>query len=289
MNFFPFHLGDYAAHTAHLELLEDLAYRRMLDLYYLREGPLPADEQEVARLIRMRPHVDAVRAVLSEFFRLDEAGWRHARCDAEIARMSHKRDQAKASAAASVNARRAKADERPDPDEHAAQRSFNERSTDAQRSLNDRSTDAELPIPIPTPEPIPDEPEKEDVPRDCARREQVAAVFDHWREVMGHLKARLDDKRRKLVEARLKNGYTVDDLKDAITGCSKSPYHMGQNEQRTRYDGLDLILRDGSKVDKFIAIGRSPLVPHLPKPKSGYVHDLSRMDYTKGVTDDGRF
>lgn len=36
MNYFPFHVGDYAAHTAHLEPLEDLAYRRMLDAYYLR-------------------------------------------------------------------------------------------------------------------------------------------------------------------------------------------------------------------------------------------------------------
>ena len=41
MNYYPFHLGDYAAHTAHLEPMEDLAYRRMLDAYYLREAPLP--------------------------------------------------------------------------------------------------------------------------------------------------------------------------------------------------------------------------------------------------------
>jgi len=40
MNYYPFHVGDYAAHTAHLEPMEDLAYRRMLDVYYLREEPL---------------------------------------------------------------------------------------------------------------------------------------------------------------------------------------------------------------------------------------------------------
>jgi uncharacterized protein YdaU (DUF1376 family) len=43
MNYYPFHVGDYAAHTAHLEPMEDLAYRRMLDAYYLRESPLPVD------------------------------------------------------------------------------------------------------------------------------------------------------------------------------------------------------------------------------------------------------
>lgn len=94
-----------------------------------------------------------------------------------------------------------------------------------------------------------------------ARREQVAAVFDHWRFTMSHMKSVLDDKRRKLIEARMKDGYSTDDLRNAITGCSLSPYHMGQNEQGTRYDGLDLILRDGSKVDKFIAIQRNPPRP----------------------------
>lgn len=94
-----------------------------------------------------------------------------------------------------------------------------------------------------------------------ARREQVAAVFAHWRQIMNHPKAVLDDKRRKLIESRLKDGYSADDLCSAITGCSMSPFHMGQNEQGTRYDGLELILRDGSKIDKFLATFRSPPRP----------------------------
>lgn len=87
MNYFPFHVGDYAAHTSHLEPMEDLAYRRMLDLYYLREECLPADAASVARLIRMRAHVQDVEAVLAEFFVLTDAGWSHSRCDGEIRRM----------------------------------------------------------------------------------------------------------------------------------------------------------------------------------------------------------
>lgn len=140
MNFFPFHLGDYAAHTAHLELMEDLAYRRMLDAYYLREGPLPSDPAEVARLIRMRQHVQDVESVLREFFTLSDDGWRHTRCDEEILRMQDKQAKARASATASVNARRAKANT-----------SSNECSTDAERTLSERSTDVQLPIPIPIP------------------------------------------------------------------------------------------------------------------------------------------
>lgn len=85
MNYYPFHLGDYAAHTAHLEPMEDLAYRRMLDLYYRTEAPLPTDWREVARLIRLKDQGAAIESVLSEFFALTDEGWRHARCDGEIA------------------------------------------------------------------------------------------------------------------------------------------------------------------------------------------------------------
>lgn len=99
MNFYPFHIGDYLAHTAHLEPLEDLAYRRMIDLYYLREGMLPIAPDEVAKLIRMRDQVETVNAVLSEFFTVTESGWSHSRCDYEISEAQSKRSKAKESAA----------------------------------------------------------------------------------------------------------------------------------------------------------------------------------------------
>ncbi len=92
---------------------------------------------------------------------------------------------------------------------------------------------------------------------------EVLDVFGHWQQVMGKARAKLDDKRRKLIKARLDSGYSVDDLKQAITGCSFSPYHMGENENGSRYDGLDLILRDGSKVDQFIGYFRQP-----PRPRN---------------------
>ncbi len=118
--------------------------------------------------------------------------------------------------------------------------------------------------------------EEKDRDRDVAqsaRREQVAAVFDHWRKVMGHLKAKLDDKREKLIEARMKAGYSADDLKAAIDGCSKTPFNMGHNEQGTRYDGLELILRDGAHVDRFIATNSNP-----PRPmgKQGMIEANNR-------------
>lgn len=143
MNYFPFHVGDYAAHTAHLEPMEDLAYRRMLDLYYLREAALPCDPAEVARLIRMRANVAEVTSVLREFFAETDAGWVSERCDEEIAKMQDRQAKAKASAAASVSARKTKANQ-----------AANERTANVERTLNERSTYVELPTPTPTPTPI---------------------------------------------------------------------------------------------------------------------------------------
>jgi len=94
MNYYPFNVGDYSAHTAHLEPMEDLAYRRLLDAYYLREQPLPTDIQTTAKLVRMRSMAGDVESVLNEFFTLTEDGWRHSRCDAEIERMRDKQTNA---------------------------------------------------------------------------------------------------------------------------------------------------------------------------------------------------
>jgi len=141
MNYYPFNVGDYAAHTAHLEPLEDLAYRRLLDVYYLREGPLPADIQATAKLIRMRSMAADVESVLREFFTLTEAGWQHKRCDQEIERMQDKQAKARASAQVSVNVRRAN-----------AERTLKQTATNAERTLGESATDVELPTPTPTPD-----------------------------------------------------------------------------------------------------------------------------------------
>jgi uncharacterized protein YdaU (DUF1376 family) len=82
---YPFHVSDYIADTAHLTLEEDIAYRRLLDLYYTNENPIPNDPTGVARRVRMPMHIEVVASVLQEFFTLAEDDcWHKARCDAEI-------------------------------------------------------------------------------------------------------------------------------------------------------------------------------------------------------------
>ena len=69
MNYYPFHIGDYASATRHLSWEEDLAYRRLLDWCYTSEKPLPNDIAKVCRLVVATTDAQrvAVETVLSEF------------------------------------------------------------------------------------------------------------------------------------------------------------------------------------------------------------------------------
>ncbi len=86
MNHYPHHIGDYLKDTAHLTMIEDGAYRRLLDLYYQHEQPLPADKRQVYRLARATTPAErkAVDTILSEYFTATPDGHRHSRCDEEI-------------------------------------------------------------------------------------------------------------------------------------------------------------------------------------------------------------
>jgi len=81
---YKFHLGDYITHTTHLSDAEDLAYRRLLDLYYMSEKQIPLNTESVSRKIRI--DLDITESVLGEFFERTETGYFNHRCDAEIAK-----------------------------------------------------------------------------------------------------------------------------------------------------------------------------------------------------------
>ena len=102
MNYVELHIGDYEKATAHLTACEDGIYGRLLRRYYDTEAPLPVDLKAVQRLVRARTRdeSEAVDTVLREFFQETPEGWRHGRCDAEIAKFQEKRAKAKRSAEA---------------------------------------------------------------------------------------------------------------------------------------------------------------------------------------------
>ena len=109
MHYYQFNIGDYVSHTRHLSPIEDIAYRRLLDAYYLSERPLNSGVAVVARQIGLRDYEQEVAIVLDEFFKLTEEGWINSRADKEIAHFHSKIEQAskagKASAERRSNAR----------------------------------------------------------------------------------------------------------------------------------------------------------------------------------------
>ena len=105
MHYYQFNIGDYASHTRHLSLLEDLAYRRLLDAYYLHEKPIAEDSSAVARQIGMREHAELVEMVLNEFFELTDDGYVNRRADKEIQAYKGKIEQASRAGKASAERR----------------------------------------------------------------------------------------------------------------------------------------------------------------------------------------
>jgi uncharacterized protein YdaU (DUF1376 family) len=105
MHYYQWNIGDYASHTQRLSLLEDLAYRRLLDDYYLHERPLNTGVASVARQIGMKEHVAEVQFILECFFQLCEDGWINKRADMEIAHYRSKIEQASKAGKASAERR----------------------------------------------------------------------------------------------------------------------------------------------------------------------------------------
>ena len=231
MHYYQFNIGDYMRDTAHLDEMEDLAYRRMLDLYYLRESPLPKDVKEVSKLIRMRTHTECIANVLQEYFTLTDNGYINDKADDVLSAIYDKSEKAKIAAEKRWELQRLK----------------NANALQAQSECN---ADGMLPIthnPIPNTE-VKDICDSEESPAEkqpCKSTE----VFEHWKLVMNHPKAVLDEKRIKLIKKWLKAGYSPETLMDSITGYTNSPHHMGQNDSGTKYDSIELLLRDAGKID----------------------------------------
>lgn len=238
MHYFQFNIGDYASHTSRLTPLEDLAYRRMLDLYYLNEQPLNGCVTDVARELGLSEHVSEVDYVLGKFFTKTETGFSQKRIDLEIKKYKSNAKNKSKAGIASAKARAAKA---------------SSKLTGVEQVLNTSTTNDELNI---NQEPITknQEPRTNNQVKEkpSANANEPFEIFSYWKDVMKkNDSAKFDAKRLKAVKDRLKDGYTVDQIKQAIYGCSVTPHNTGQNDQGKRFDCLELICRYGTNIERF--------------------------------------
>ncbi|APQ14700.1 hypothetical protein BJP27_24305 (plasmid) [Pseudomonas oryzihabitans] len=92
----------------------------------------------------------------------------------------------------------------------------------------------------------------------------VEDVFKHWQSAMESPRSRLDEKRRRVLHKAL-GEYGLQDVINAITGCSRSNFHMGRNDDgsvkpgATKYNDVELIFRNAAKTEGFLEIFHDPL------------------------------
>lgn len=150
MHYYKFNIGDYASHTKSLSPTEDIAYRRLMDEYYLHEQPLIGCSTDVARSIGMRDYADDVAYILGRFFQNDGDIWRHKRIDREIEKYQAQLDAKSRAGKASAKARQAKASEQAN----------NSSSTGDEQTLNSvEQTNNQEPVTI-NHKPLTKEPQK---------------------------------------------------------------------------------------------------------------------------------
>lgn len=101
-------------------------------------------------------------------------------------------------------------------------------------------------------------------------------VFDYWVRVMGKNPAmvKFSTERRSKIRQRLKE-FSVEDIKRGIDGCRQSDHHMGKNDSNTKYNDIELICRNASKLEGFIERATRSVTANPRDPQS-FLKEVSR-------------
>jgi len=84
MHYYKFEISVWNLHTAHLTLVEEAVYRRLIDHYYDTEQPIGHDLKGMIRRLRLDGYEDQVTTILDECFTQTEDGWSNKHCDLKI-------------------------------------------------------------------------------------------------------------------------------------------------------------------------------------------------------------
>ncbi len=99
---------------------------------------------------------------------------------------------------------------------------------------------------------------------DAPAPDLVAEVFQIWADRLGHPRSILDEKRRKLLSARVAEGMDLEQATLAIDGVLVDIQNW---PDRRRFDGIEYVFESRGSVEKFmdLALKGNPLV----RPKNG--------------------
>lgn len=240
MHYYKRNIGDYHKKAGRLSILQHGAYTLLIDACYDREV-FPTLEGAIDWVwASSDAEVDAVKFVLKKFF-VEEGGF--------YIQSRIQEDLDKYHANNATNKRIAIERERK-----KKQTNGKGNSTKREPTVNDKPDLQNEAPPNQEPLTINQEPlTKNHLNNTSAKANQAFDLFQYWCEVMGKSisTSKLTPKRDKAIKARLKEGYTVEQIKSAIDGCRADPFSMGQNDRQKAFNDIELICRTGEKLESF--------------------------------------
>jgi hypothetical protein len=108
----------------------------------------------------------------------------------------------------------------------------------------------------------------------------VNEVFDYYCEVFKGLYTRLTltDKRKSHIKARLTEGYTVEQIKQAISNIRTSSFHCGENDKGMMYATIEFICRSSENLERW--------VNHIPKKSTNTNTNKALELYQKALKEE---
>lgn len=218
------HIGDYDTHTSHLTWDEDMAYTRLLRIYYRDEKPIPKSFEILCRMTKAKTEKQrrAVRTVLDEFFIELDDGLHNKRADEELRRFWKKSAGAKAAAEARWEDMRTQCERIPAQNANAMPTATRKPLPVNQESPNGDSHAHNAPS-----EPLPD----------------VAVAWNSIPRVV-HV-TRMSKSRKAALALRMTDGFWAARWKDGIDRIAKSAFLQGEGGSGWRAD-FDWFLKPDS-------------------------------------------
>lgn len=107
---------------------------------------------------------------------------------------------------------------------------------------------------------------------------QVREVFDAWVVATGRQpgQTKPSPERMALIFKWLKVGYGVEELKAAMIGVTRSPWHKGENPGGVKYDDLKVVLKGAANIEMFRDLGNGTMTILPTDPVDRRVMNLLR-------------
>lgn len=251
MYYFQFNISDWTHSTSWLTPIQELIYFKLICHYYDTEKPIPKDYDKILRRLRLIEHKDDVRLILSEYFKENTRTYVHDRCEKELKKYKKKgktsRENGKLGGRPNKNKYLEETQIEPSGNpEETHQVNFETQKEPGLVNQEPLTTNQETLTTNQELLTIKQETKNKETSKDIC-----VDIFDYWKLVMNKPKSKLTPGRKSKIQARLKT-YSVNNIKDAIDGCSRSSFHMGGNDNKTLYNSIELICRNDEKIESFI-------------------------------------